>query len=317
MNTSSVGTGRYRQAWVLGIFLVAAFMVRIPLIAQLKVLTVDPHATNTAIAAVHGPHLVLYDPQAPPMHRLFVFLPGTGGKAEGAMPIATAFAHWGYHAIALDYEDNVVAVTCARSTDPECFDLYRKAIVTGAPVSDNILVNPTNSILSRLQNLLLYLAQHDPAGGWQEFLRQGNPEWERIVIAGHSQGSGHAAYIGKLFAVNRVLMFSGPQDYLVTLHRPAPWLSQYSATPPSRYFAFLNWKDPFNVHHQIANCMALMDLSAPETQVVEPGTQIAGKHQILISELPTANPHGSTLQPRFANVWEYMGVLQHNVRPSR
>ena len=307
MNPSSAGTGWYHRAWIFGLFLMAALMVRTPLLAQLKVLRVDPHATNPAIEAVHGPHLVLYDPRTPSQHRLFVFLPGTGGKADGAMPIASAFAGWGYHSIALDYEDNVVAMTCARSTDAACFDRYRKAIVTGAPVSNKIHVNRANSILRRLQNLLVYLAQHDPTGGWQEFLDHGQPAWKRIVIAGHSQGSGHAAYIGKLFAVDRVLMFSGPQDYLVALNQPAPWLLQHSATPPSRYFAFLNWKDPFNVHHQIANCMALMDLATVETQVVEPGKPIEGRHQILITKLPTPNPHGSTIRPRFANVWQFMG----------
>ncbi|MFP5233971.1 MAG: BPSS1187 family protein [Acidobacteriota bacterium] len=306
MKSSSAGTGRYRRVWILGLFLMAALMVRSPLLAQLKVLRIDPRETNSAIEGVHGPHLALYDPRIPSQHRLFVFLPGTGGKAEGAMPIAGAFAHWGYHSIALDYEDNVVAVTCARSTDAACFDHYRKAIVTGASVSHKIRVNRANSILSRLQALLAYLALHDPAGGWQEFLSHDQPAWKRIVIAGHSQGSGHAAYIGKLFAVDRVLMFSGPQDFLVTLNKPAPWLLRHSATPPSRYFAFLNWKDPFDVHHQIANCMALMDLTAAETQVVEAGKPIEGRRQILITKLLTPNPHGSTVQPRFSNVWRYM-----------
>lgn len=306
MNSSSAGTDRYRRIWIFDLFLMAALMVRTPLLAQLKVVRVDPRATNSAIEAVHGPHLALYDPQTPSQHRLFVFLPGTGGQAEGAIPIASAFAHWGFHSIALDYEDNVVALTCARSKDIACFDHYRKAIVTGASVSNKIRVNRANSILSRLQDLLVYLAQHDPAGGWQEFVDHDQPAWKRIVIAGHSQGSGHAAYIGKLFAVDRVLMFSGPQDYMVTLNQPAPWLMHRSATPPSRYLAFLNWEDPLNVQRQIANCIALMDLGKEETQVVTVGRQIKGRPQILITKLPTPNPHGSTILPRFANVWQYM-----------
>lgn len=206
MNSSPARTGRYRRVWIFGFLLVAALLARTPLLAQLKVLRVDPHATNPAIVAIHGPHLVLYDPQVPPVHRLFVFLSGTGGKAEGATPIAGTFARWGYRAIALDYEDNFVAMSCASSTEAACFDSYRKAIVAGVPVSDKIRINPTSSILSHIQNLLVYLAQHDPACGWQQFVRNGQPVSERSVIAGHSQGSGHAAYIGKLYAVDRVLM---------------------------------------------------------------------------------------------------------------
>lgn len=275
---------------------------------QPTVLRVDPSQTDPAIQTVHGPHIALYDSQAAPRHRLLLFLSGTHGKAEGSLTLDTAFTHWGFHAISLDYEDNVVAVTCAHSPDIACFDHYRQAIVTGAPVSDKISVDPANSILNRFDKLLLYLVKHDPAGGWGEFLADGKPVWSRIVVAGHSQGSGHAAYIGKLFDVDRVLMFSGPQDYLDDLHQPAPWQALKSATPPDRFFAFLNLQDPFNVQHQIANCMVLMDLSKQETIMVTPGEVIHGDPRILINNIPTKQHHGSTLFPAFTTVWEYMAT---------
>lgn len=166
-------------------------------------------------------------------------------------------------------------------------------------------MDSTNSILNRLQKLLVYLAKEDPAGEWGEFLANGQPAWSHIVIAGHSQGSGHAAYLGKLFSVERVLIFSGPQDYLDDLGIPAPWQYRKSATPPSRIFAFLNEKDPYNVHHQIANCAALMEQSDPLTQMVEPGQPIQGNVHILINS-ETDHAHGSTLLPKFENVWKYM-----------
>jgi len=273
--------------------------------AQVKVLRVAPEQTDAAIATVHGPHLAVYDPDAVSAHRLFVFLVGTRGSAESSLKIDSAFAQWGYHAIGLDYEDNLLAVSCAHSLDSACFDHYREAIVTGAAVSDKISVDPVNSILNRLQKLLVYLVKNDPNGGWGEFVVDGKPDWSRIVVAGHSQGSGHAAYIGKLFRVDRVLMFSGPQDYLDDLDKPAPWQSGPSATPPSRFFAFLNVNDPFNVHHQIANCAVLMELSKPAPLMVEPGAAIDGDRQILTNDL-TARAHGSTLLPEFENVWKYM-----------
>jgi len=278
------------------------------LYAQVTVLRIDPAQTDAAIATVYGPHIALYDPQAAPVHRLFLFLVGTNGRAEGSLTIDSTFAKWGYHAISLDYEDKVVTVTCAHSQDVSCFDHYRDTIVTGAPGSDKITVDAANSILNRLQKLLAYLVKHDPKGGWGEFVGDdGQPVWSRIVVAGHSQGSGHAAYLGKMFAVDRVLMFSGPQDYLDDLDKPAPWESRTSATPPSRYFAFLNENDPFNVHHQIANCMVLMDLTKPETQLVEPGEAVTGDSHILVNYI-TRNPHGSTLFPEFATVWWYMAT---------
>ena len=288
--------------------LIISFWTGLCLHAEVKVLRVEPSQTDPSIETVHGPSIALYDPQAAPRHRLFFLLVGTGGKATNSQRIDSAFASWGYHAISLDYENNVIAVSSAHSLDPTSFGRYRKEIVTGAPVSAKVTVNRANSILNRFRKMLLYLAKHDPKGGWGQFIKHGQPVWNRIVVAGHSQGSGHAAYIGKLFKVDRVLMFSGPQDYMDDLHKPAPWQARKSATPPSRFFAFLNLKDPFNVHHQIANCMALMKLSKPETLMVKPGEVIRGTNHILIDDIPTKQHHGSTLFPEFENVWKYMAT---------
>lgn len=291
-----------------GIFIAALilFLGTVALHAQTKVLRIPPPATDPAIATVHGTHIAVYDPHAPHRHRLLLFLVGTGAKATSSLPLDKVFAQWGYHAISLDYENNVIAVSCAHSMDKECFGRYRQAIVTGAAVSSKIKVDPANSILNRFQKLLVYLVQHDHGDGWSQFLSHGKPVWSHIIVAGHSQGAGHAPYIAKLYRVDRVLMFSGPQDYLDNLHQPAPWLAQKSATPPSRFFAFLSLKDPFNVHHQIANCKVLMDGTNPRTIMVKPGKAIHGDHHILINNIPTRHPHSATLFPQFKNVWKYM-----------
>jgi hypothetical protein len=271
------------------------------------VLRIDPHQVDPSVEQVHGPHVAVYDPQAVSSHRLLVFLVGTGEKAESSLAMDNAFAKWGYHAISLDYENSVLAVSCAHSPDSACFDHYRDAIVRGTPGSDKVHVDFANSILNRLQTLLRYLGKQDPGGGWGDFIENGQPAWSRIVVAGHSQGAGHAGYIGKLFAVDRVLMFSGPQDYLDDLEKPAPWQQLPSATSSSRFFAFLNRNDPFNVHHQIANCSVLMGLSNPQAPTVQPGDDIHGSYQILINE-ETRQPHGSTILPEFENVWKYMAT---------
>ena len=315
LNAGAWGASRRRAAIAVAFLLVT--LGNGNLRAADKVIQVDPHETDEAIEQVHGPHLAVYDPQAVSVHRLFVFVPGTEARAEGGLEIDSAFARWGYHAVSLDYENNVVTVACAHSQDNGCFDRYRETIVTGAPGSEKISVNPANSILNRLQKLLAYLVKADPEGGWGEFDADGQPVWNRIVVAGHSQGSGHAAYIGKLFQVDRVLIFSGPQDYLDDLNEPAPWESEPSATPASRYFAFLNENDPYNVHHQIANCAVLMGLEKPETLMVQPGETIHGDDQILVNNL-TERAHGSTLLPEFENVWRYMagaGEAETEIKP--
>ena len=286
--------------------LMALFLGNTSIRAQVKVLLVNPGKTDPAIETVHGPNIALYDPTVPSRHLLYLFITGTGGSATGSQRMDSIFATWGYHAISLDYEDNVIAVACAHSLDSTSFGRYRDAIATGAPVSKKINVNKANSILNRFQKLLVYLVRHDPDGHWGQFVKNGQPVWSKVIVGGHSQGAGHAPYIAKLFKVNRVLIFSGPQDYMDNLQRPAPWQAMKSATPSSRYFAFLAMKDPFNVHHQIANCMVLMHLSKPDTLLVQPGEAIRGNYHILINNLPTKWPHASTLFPQFKNVWAYM-----------
>lgn len=276
--------------------------------AQVKMLYVQPEQTDTAITTVHSPHVAMYDPQASPQHRLLLFINGTGSKATNGLALDRTFAKWGYHAISIDYENNVLTASLGHSTNSMVFDQYREAIVTGAPVSDRVKVDAANSILNRFQKLLVYLVAHNPNGGWDEFVKDEKPVWNRIIVAGHSQGSGHAAFIGKMFNVDRVLVFSGPQDYLDDLQKPAPWQGGPSATSPSRFFAFLSTNDPYNINHQKANCRLLMGLPKPETLAVKPGEAIHGHYQILINDVPKKNAHGSTISPQYANVWEYMAT---------
>ena len=274
--------------------------------AQSKILYVAPGQTDPAIAAIHGPNLALYDTQAASRHRLFLFFVGTGGNATNSLAMARIIARWGYHVISLDYDNNVITVACAHSLDPTAFDHYRQAIITGAPVSDIVKVPAPDAILNRFQKLLAYLVTHDPQGGWDEFMQDDKPAWNKIIVAGHSQGSGHAAYLGKMFNVDRVLIFSGPQDYLDDLRQPAPWLSGHSATPPSRFFAFLSQNDPFNVNHQETNCLMLMQLPKLKTLAVKPGEPVQGGYHIMVNDFPKKQAHGSTISTRFTNVWDYM-----------
>jgi hypothetical protein len=296
------------RACIFNLLLALAFLFfgNSALYAQVKILRVEPGETDPAIETVHSANLAVYDLGATTRHRLFFFIAGTGAKATNSLAMATVFAKWGYHALSLDYENNVITVALAHSQDPAAFGQYRENIVTGAPGSDKVKVDPANSILNRFKKLLTYLAAHDPTGGWDEFVTNGEPIWSRIIVAGHSQGSGHAAYIGKMFEVDRVLIFSGPQDYLSDLGKPAPWQSGPSATPPSHFFAFLSQNDPFNIQHQLANCALLMDMPKPETLAVKPEDVIHGNYHIFINDFPAKSAHGSTMSTQFTNVWNYI-----------
>ena len=267
---------------------------------------IPPPVTGKEIRQAHGPHLALYDPAVASRHKLVVMIPGTGGSASDSRSLDSCFATMGFHVISLDYLNNVISTTCTASADSSCFDNFRQEIVFGSPVSSVVEVDSINSITGRLSKLLVYLAKNDPSGGWSAFLTGDQPAWEKIITAGHSQGAGHAAYLGKKFPLAGVLLFSGPQDYREPFHSPAVWQSRKGLTPPSRYYAFLHLKDPFHYSYQTANVAVLTERPATDTTMVFPGKPVKSDRHILVNDIETNNPHGSTVQTEFETVWRYM-----------
>ena len=71
----------------------------------------------------------------------------------------------------------------------------------------------------------MYLQENFPDENWEQYLEDEAIYWPQVVPAGHSQGSGHTAFMGQQFEVNRVLMFAGRNEYSVALDAPAAWLS--------------------------------------------------------------------------------------------
>jgi hypothetical protein len=272
----------------------------------LKTLLVDANTTGAGIEKVHSPHLLLYNNAVPSVHRLFLMIVGTGGSATDMRTIDSTVAGFGYHTISLDYKNNVITTVCVNSPDQACFDHFRQEIMFGTPVSDSVNVDSTNSIINRFTKLLLWCVTNDPAGGWGEFIKDGKVQWQKIVVAGHSQGAGHSAYIGKHFKVAGVLMLSGPQDYRAVFHSPATWQAEKSATPSSKYFAFLHIRDQFDVTRQLADCAAVMGTATPDSTTIQPNMPVTTNKHILVNRIETNNPHMSTLLPQFKEVWRYM-----------
>jgi pimeloyl-ACP methyl ester carboxylesterase len=46
-------------------------------------------------------------------------------------------------------------------------------------------------------------------------------DFGRMILAGHSQGGGHAAFIAMRHEVARVLMFGSPKDFSTRFNQPA------------------------------------------------------------------------------------------------
>ena len=205
-------------------------------------------ATDSAITAAPAsgevPHLAINpSPTVVPAGRLFVFLPGTQGQPSHYTQIVRAAAARGLHAIGLNYPNQTtMAALCQFSLLPDCYWNARNAVVFGGgtPVSGQVAVTPADSIANRLARLIGWLSRQHPAEGWSAFLlADGSVDWGKVVLAGHSQGGGHAGVLAKTVVLGRAVYFSSPEDWNELTDRPATWTSaRPNTTPASRQYGF-------------------------------------------------------------------------------
>lgn len=184
--------------------------------------------------------------------KLLLFFNGSGGSpAAGARASATdgfyATARaTGLHVLGVSYRsDDSVGGLC--KGDDACFLPTRRTILTG--VFESGAASPLAGIavhegaVARVIAALEALAARDPSGGWEAFLDASATKpaerirWSKVIAAGHSQGGGHAAIIGKTFAIDRVVALASPCDMAGTA--PASWLdaskSAYATSPASAF----------------------------------------------------------------------------------
>ena len=282
--------------------------------SKLTVRTVLPSDTDSRIDKFSGDgweHSVYFNPSASDRKQLLVFIPGTGGKGTGAKDFCALAANDGFHVVELAYPSNISMSTFHNSNDPDAFQKARENVIYGTAPFKTLDTGETNSIQNRLIKLLNYLAATYPQENWQQFLvSKGNVDYSKLVLAGQSQGGGHAAFIAMQHEVARVLMFGSPKDFNVHFSQPAKWYSATNATPLNRYFSFVHSADDHNgctYEQQLENYKALKLM--PRYPIVNvDDTPAPYQHtRLLTSKIPTDNPHGSVIgNTGFRDAWKYM-----------
>lgn len=166
--------------------------------------------------------------------RVHVYIPGTTDRPElSSCLIKSAAETLDYPTLALSYQylnsgDKFRNAKCESlaAVDPAdqitCLEEQHKDAIDGGDYgathfkADNSKfwdeVLPVNSLKQRLGQLLTYLHTQHPKEGWGAFLKDGMPKWDNIIVSGHSQGAGHAAYLAKTETLRGAVMISGPQD---------------------------------------------------------------------------------------------------------
>ncbi len=193
--------------------------------------------------------------------QLVLFFNGSGGHPANQIASPTqsfygAAVGLGYHVLAVSYLSNeTIAMQCACAD--ACYLPSRESIVRGVlqtgAAADLKSLRVDEGISGRAALALRFLAQTDPSHGWSAFLTSAAssapPEqqidWTKVVAAGHSQGGGHAAVVGKLFPVARVVQLSSTCDAAypggacvgASTATPATWTSASNGT----------WRTPASV----------------------------------------------------------------------
>ncbi len=197
-----------------------------------------PWDTDPEIAVRPGRHFSYLDPEAASAGKLFVFLPGTGATPGVYRLILDTAASLGYHALGLAYVNDRAVNEICRGGPKDCQRDVRMEILDGTDRTDLVAVDRPNSVENRLLRVLQYLEANYPEEGWGQFLNGEEFRWETMMFAGHSQGGGHAAILGKLHALYRVGMFNATE--------PAEWTEEplsETPTPPDRYYGIAHTRE--------------------------------------------------------------------------
>jgi hypothetical protein len=220
---------------------------------------VSPSKTDPNIKASDGENLVLLDEKAAPDANLLVFIGGTArfrGADEPGFDVAQEFAksfpsaflnvavNLGYRVVSLDFEYAPAGtVICSRIQDRTCYERFREKKVFGTGNMPEVPTTPAESIVNRLTKLLRYIATQYPDQGWEGYLVNGQPNWGRIALTGHSQGAGLAAFLAKRVKVARVILNSSPWDHYARPPGVDGWLFWPSATPYERWYGLYHAKE--------------------------------------------------------------------------
>ncbi len=283
---------------------------------------VKARQTDRAISFSSFYHYVYLDTVCPPKGTLLLYFVGSYDNPAKTTYFPKLAAGAGYHVIVLEYPNRVAAKSaCAKSARTRCYHDFRLEILEGKDYSQEVDIKPADGIENRLSKLLLHLQKTFPNQGWEQFLTNQQSDWTKMVLAGHSQGGGHAIFISTLKPVLRAIGFAAPNDYSEYFNQPAPWTGMPSVTPPTAQYVFLNLQDdvvPFE--QQYASCKNLGLTTAGDSISVDRDTVnftsshilytqrtkagLGGNHSLMIRDANT--PLDADDLPIFLPEWKYL-----------
>lgn len=269
-------------------------------------------------------HHTYINPDCTPKNKLLFYIGGTYSNPGYCAKFLTLAANNGYHVIDVKYINDVYASQfCGTSTDSDCFKNFRHEHLYGDDLDANIDIDTSDCLMNRSVKLITYMEQNYPGEGWGQFVTGNELTWNKVVVSGHSQGSGHAAYIAQQFQVDRAIMYAGPNEFSQHFLSVADWLSDPFATPDSSLYSFGNLNDEIAAfeRQQMAHETMGMDNYGDSlntegeacpyqnhrilyTNRVFSGGGLGPNHGSMVSD--TYTPLDGAGSPEYADVWRYL-----------
>lgn len=170
---------------------------------------VKPSSTDPNITTFLSTHFITVQTGVTLKNNLVVYIPGTNRTPSSSRAFTMKAASMGYHALSLTYQNNTAGnPLCGPTGDVTCHERLRREVIDGIDRHASLVVTPTNSIINRLTKLLIYMHKAQPTQGWGQYIVNGQINWSKVIVAGHSQGGALAGVIGKFYPVKRIIMFS-------------------------------------------------------------------------------------------------------------
>jgi len=245
---------------ILAALAVAVCTARGAVAAAITHFTVTPSDTPGGIGAPPGigefndSDHHLYTPASPgPNPKLVIFFHGAGDVPAMYTDFLHVAADQGYYVIGLSYPNVGAMFQICDGMGLDCAGDVREEVWNGVDTSLLVTIDthPQDCIRVRLRALFRWLMNPlngHASDGWDHFWDGTSIDWSRVVLAGHSNGAGFAAYIAAQKSVDRVLLFAGGGDGKDDPMGPiqlANWVAPASstATDALRYYALAHTND--------------------------------------------------------------------------
>lgn len=233
---------------------------------------------------------------------MLLFLAATGHRPSDYRDFLRVARGAGYHVLALDYWNTGLSVQKTCGVNPTCYGQVQRNRLYGTRPGEFSAVNRSNSIASRLKAALASLESRDPSGGWSRYVGRSGIRWNRIVVAGHSQGGGESAYIAHIHRVRGALMFSSPVDS--DHHVVAAWMAHPGATPAARLYGFVDTGDMF--YRRVLASWRAMGMNAVPSHEIVTRRDLGGPDASHLRDITDETPTGADGKPVFAATWSWM-----------